>query len=205
MQRPHGLQRLQDHKVQCPLQNVRFVRHAPLLWPAHRSIPRHLWHVNRKAALNPRSPLRSSTPAERAELPHQPDLDQTHLECGGSTPLLHSIYNSGVLSREHFAERLHGRVALNGGATQRFPRKKWGPRLGPGAPKGAFQLPVSFSHRRVGSSILASLSEAGGTIREKCRASPFPLARLSTRIAIRNAPNDFPICTSRANGCETGL
>src|SRR5882724_12349266 len=158
-----------------------------------------------KAALKPRSPLLSSTPAERAELPHQPDLDQTHLECGGSTPLLHSIYNSGVLSREHFAERLHGRVALNGGATQRFPRKKWGPRLGPGAPKGAFQLPVSFSHRRVGSSILASLSEAGGTIREKCRASPFPLARLSTRIAIRNAPNDFPICTSRANGCETGL
>ena len=42
------------------------------------------------------------------------------------------------------------------------PQKKRGPRLGSGAPEGAFQLLASFSHQRVGSSILASLSEAGG-------------------------------------------
>jgi hypothetical protein len=41
-------------------------------------------------------------------------------------------------------------------------KKKRGPRLGSGAPEGAFQLLASFSHQRVGSSILASLSEAGG-------------------------------------------
>ena len=37
-----------------------------------------------------------------------------------------------------------------------------GPPLGTRSPEGAFQMPMSFSHRRVGSSILASLSEAGG-------------------------------------------
>ena len=57
-----------------------------------------------------------------------------------------------------------------------FAQKKWGPRLGPGAPEGASQMPVSFSHRRVGSSILASLSEAGGNDPLKPQASPFPLA-----------------------------
>ncbi len=40
--------------------------------------------------------------------------------------------------------------------------KKLGPPLGTGSPEGAFQMLVSFSHQRVGSSILASLSEAGG-------------------------------------------
>jgi hypothetical protein len=34
--------------------------------------------------------------------------------------------------------------------------------LGIGSPGRRVSMPVSFSHRRVGSSILASLSEAGG-------------------------------------------
>ena len=46
--------------------------------------------------------------------------------------------------------------------SDRARKKKRGPRLGSGAPEGAFQLLASFSHQRVGSSILASLSEAGG-------------------------------------------
>ena len=58
-------------------------------------------------------------------------------------------------------------------------RKIWGSRLGSGAPEGASQMPMSFSHRRVGSSILASLSEAGGHELRKTQASPFPLGRYS--------------------------
>jgi hypothetical protein len=53
-------------------------------------------------------------------------------------------------------------------------KKKWGPRLGSGAPEGVFQLRVSFSHRRVGSSILASLSEAGGNELQKVTSKPLP-------------------------------
>ena len=49
-----------------------------------------------------------------------------------------------------------------------------GPRLGSGAPEGAFQLLASFSHQRVGSSILASLSEAGGNDLQKVTSKPLP-------------------------------
>src|SRR6267142_6115708 len=52
--------------------------------------------------------------------------------------------------------------------------KKWGPRLGPRAPEGAFRLLASFSHQRVGSSILASLSEAGGNDLQKVTSKPLP-------------------------------
>ena len=55
------------------------------------------------------------------------------------------------------------------------PQKKWGSRLGPGTPRRRVPLSVSFSHRRVGSSILASLSGAGGNDLQKMGASPFPL------------------------------
>src|ERR1700676_3162579 len=54
------------------------------------------------------------------------------------------------------------------------PAKKWGPRLGPGAPRRRVPLSVSFSHRRVGSSILASLSEAGGNELQKMASKPLP-------------------------------
>jgi hypothetical protein len=40
--------------------------------------------------------------------------------------------------------------------------KKWGSSLGPGAPEGTFHIQCRFHTGRVGSSILASLSEAGG-------------------------------------------
>src|SRR5260370_9037211 len=53
-------------------------------------------------------------------------------------------------------------------------RKKRGPRLGSGAPEGAFQLLASFSHQRVGSSILASLSEAGGNDLQEVTSKPLP-------------------------------
>ena len=53
---------------------------------------------------------------------------------------------------------------------------KMGPRLGPGAPEGASQMPVPFSHRRVGSSMLASLSETGGQRCAQIASKPFPLA-----------------------------
>jgi hypothetical protein len=46
--------------------------------------------------------------------------------------------------------------------------------LGPGAPRRRVPLPVSFSHRRVGSSILASLSEAGGNDLRKTVSKPLP-------------------------------
>jgi hypothetical protein len=52
--------------------------------------------------------------------------------------------------------------------------KKWGSRLGPGAPRRRVPLSVSFSHRRVGSSILASLSEAGGNELQKMASKPLP-------------------------------
>jgi hypothetical protein len=67
------------------------------------------------------------------------------------------------------------------------PPKNWGPRLGPGAPEGAFQMPVSFSHRRVGSSILASLSEAGGNDPPKIASKPLPprLQLQAVRLLIR--------------------
>ena len=55
-------------------------------------------------------------------------------------------------------------------------RRSGGSRLGTGTPMNAFRY-RSFFDRCVGSSILASLSEAGGTIHTNRTASPFPLAR----------------------------
>jgi hypothetical protein len=52
--------------------------------------------------------------------------------------------------------------------------KKLGPPLGIGGPGRRVSLPVSFSHRRVGSSILASLSEAGGNELRKVTSKPLP-------------------------------
>src|SRR5947209_13130997 len=76
------------------------------------------------------------------------------------------------------------------------PRKKWGSRLGPGAPEGAFQLPVSFSHRRVGSSILASLSEAGGNDPRKVPSKPLPPR--STLCAYRHLKRAHAASNARA-------
>jgi len=54
-----------------------------------------------------------------------------------------------------------------------------GPPLGIGGPlKARFQLLASFSHQRVGSSILASLSEAGRNDLQKVTSKPLP-SRLS--------------------------
>ena len=65
--------------------------------------------------------------------------------------------------------------------------KKEGPPLGMGAPEGAFQLLASFSHQRVGSSILASLSEAGGNDLQKVTSKPLPprLSLLTFRLLKR--------------------
>jgi hypothetical protein len=49
-----------------------------------------------------------------------------------------------------------------------------GPPLGIGGPGECVSLSVSFSHRRVGSSILASLSEAGGNESRKVTSKPLP-------------------------------
>src|SRR6267143_212532 len=53
-------------------------------------------------------------------------------------------------------------------------KKKWGPPLGTGSPGRRVPLLASFSHQRVGSSILASLSEAGGDDRQKLTSKPLP-------------------------------
>ena len=59
-----------------------------------------------------------------------------------------------------------------------------GPPLGIGGPEECVPLPVSFSHRRVGSSILASLSEAGGN--ESRRVTSKPLPPRSSPLSIRH-------------------
>src|SRR5215813_15673949 len=46
--------------------------------------------------------------------------------------------------------------------------------LGIGSPERCISFPVSFSHRSVGSSILASLSEAGGNDPRKPASKPLP-------------------------------
>src|SRR5580704_3570322 len=56
----------------------------------------------------------------------------------------------------------------------RLGRKKMRPPLGIGGPERRVSLPVSFSHRRVGSSILASLSEAGGNELLTVASKPLP-------------------------------
>jgi len=52
--------------------------------------------------------------------------------------------------------------------------KKMGPPLGIGSPERCISFPASFSHRSVGSSILASLSEAGGNDPRKPASKPLP-------------------------------
>src|SRR6266436_3419324 len=49
-----------------------------------------------------------------------------------------------------------------------------GPPLGIGSPERCISFPASFSHRSVGSSILASLSEAGGNDPRKSASKPLP-------------------------------
>jgi len=60
-------------------------------------------------------------------------------------------------------------------------------------------LLASFSHQRVGSSILASLSEAGGNDLQKVTSKPLP-PRLSLS-ASRHLKRAYvvPLCTARAN------
>src|SRR6266403_2000135 len=67
--------------------------------------------------------------------------------------------------------RLAEKLLIRGAALR---QKKWGSRLGPGAPRRRVPLSVSFSHRRVGSSSLASLSEAGGNDLQKMASKPLP-------------------------------
>jgi len=62
-------------------------------------------------------------------------------------------------------------VELNAIAEQ---EKKMRPPLGIGGLGECVSLSVSFSHRRVGSSILASLSEAGGNELRKVASKPLP-------------------------------
>src|SRR5258708_5511369 len=68
------------------------------------------------------------------------------------------------------------------------PKKSGAPAWDRGAPEGASQMPVSFSHQRVGSSILASLSEAGGNDSPKQQVSPFPLTCHSKRLVSETRP-----------------
>src|SRR5579859_63819 len=55
-----------------------------------------------------------------------------------------------------------------------YDSKKMGPPLGIGSPERRVSFPASFSHRSVGSSILASLSEAGGNDPRKSASKPLP-------------------------------
>ena len=71
--------------------------------------------------------------------------------------------------------------------------------MGSGALEGAFQLLASFSHQRVGSSILASLSEAGGNDLQKVTSKPLPpRLSLSTSRHVERA-HALPYCTAYAN------
>ena len=60
------------------------------------------------------------------------------------------------------------------GVSNNQTRKKMGPPLGTGSPERRVSFPASFSHRSVGSSILASLSEAGGNDPRKSASKPLP-------------------------------
>ncbi len=71
---------------------------------------------------------------------------------------------------------------------------KWGPRLGSGAPKGRVPLARPRRDRAMGSSILASLSEAGGN--DPLRIVSKPLPPHSQRSADRfvgTRPAHFPL------------
>src|SRR5256885_2069783 len=63
---------------------------------------------------------------------------------------------------------------LSSGLTKEKNAKKMGPPLGIGSPERCISFPASFSHRSVGSSILASLSEAGGNDPRKPASKPLP-------------------------------
>jgi hypothetical protein len=74
-----------------------------------------------------------------------------------------------------------------------------GPSLGTESPGRRVPLLASFSHQRVGSSILASLSEAGGNDLQKVTSKPLPLRlSLSTSRHVERA-HAFPYCTACAN------
>jgi hypothetical protein len=71
--------------------------------------------------------------------------------------------------------------------------------LGTGSPGRRVPLLASFSHQRVGSSILASLSEAGGNDLQKVTSKPLPpRLSLSTSRHLKRA-YEVPLCTERAN------
>jgi len=71
-------------------------------------------------------------------------------------------------------------------------KNKQGPPLGIRGPGRRVSLPVSFSHQHVGSSILASLSEAGGltsSMNREQAPSPslaIPVAHLLKRAHVRH-------------------
>src|SRR5258708_17661159 len=65
-----------------------------------------------------------------------------------------------------------------------------------------FHLSVSFSHRRVGSSILASLSEAGGNERRKAVSKPLPPRSSPVLIRYRKRANACSSCTPCANALD---
>jgi hypothetical protein len=71
--------------------------------------------------------------------------------------------------------------------------------LGTGSPGRRVPLLASFSHQRVGSSILASLSEAGGNDLQKVTSKPLP-PRLSLYTS-RHLKRAYvvPLCTESAN------
>lgn len=71
--------------------------------------------------------------------------------------------------------------------------------LGTGSPGRRVPLLASFSHQRVGSSILASLSEAGGNDLQKVTSKPLPpRLSLSTSRHLKRA-YAVPLCTESAN------
>ena len=63
-------------------------------------------------------------------------------------------------------------------------------------------MPVSFSHRRVGSSILASLSEAGGNDSPTRQVSPFPLTCQIWRLVSETRPR-VPLMHDRSQVSAT--
>jgi hypothetical protein len=91
-------------------------------------------------------------------------------------------------------EFILGRIPTQGIIANTEPPKKSGaPAWDRGAPEGASQMPVSFSHRHVGSSILASLSEAGGNDSPKQQVSPFPLTCHNVRLVSETRPPVPPL------------
>jgi len=77
-----------------------------------------------------------------------------------------------------------------------------GPPLGTGSPGRRVSVPVSFSHRRVGSSILASLSEAGGNDLQKVTSKPLPPRSFLFATRHLKRVHTLPQCTNRANGAS---